>query len=402
MAKSKSAVISAATFKNPLGIAFGMILKRERAASGKSSDELAKAIGIGESYYRLVESGTNNLHVSKIIRVVNAFDGRLSFDGVSKVMLALSLMEVTANKFVQDAQDQKKSILDAYILGLKHGVVELSAYDDKLKFLFSKFTDTNLFVKMVGVNQEAIEDEINNSDILRYLKEFLIRYEDFGKSVELIQSSYFDDFFDDLPTFYIDFLNNDKKRLLDLPIRIKFSDLWKWEDNCKDKFKSMICIFTDPNDVSSIDNLRRYKYRHLWGKEYNDARFVCTTQDSELKVKDDFKKNLKQSLKEANEVEMLKTFENKTNKLNFKTVNETSQLNTLIKEILTDKDLDSDMESSKIYDAFWVHTFYDGSCVGFVATINKDNAKLVEGISLTFKNTMHKIQLFNQLWKEIK
>ena len=102
MAKQTKRTRSSATFKNPLAQAFGETLKRQRKNSGKTSEEIADTIGIGRSYYRLVESGTNHLHISKAVNLVTAFQEVIKLDAVVKIFMSISYMEVTANKFIHD------------------------------------------------------------------------------------------------------------------------------------------------------------------------------------------------------------------------------------------------------------------------------------------------------------
>ncbi len=412
MAKSKNTTTTT-NFKNPLAQAFGMVLRRQRDISGKTSDEIAEAIGIGASYYRLVESGTNNLHISKVVKLVTAFEGVLKFEAVSKVLLSVSLMEVTANKLIQDAEDKGKPRGEAYAQGLMAGAKELEAYDDKLRLLFSKFHEIGLFEKVATLVPEKIEEDMKGSNIIRTLEDFLIRYKDFGKPMAVKHTEFVSNFLDDVPTFYLDYLISHKALLLQLPLRVNFSDLWQWEDRHQNSFIKMVAIAANPTEIIlSIENLRKYKYRHLWGRQYEEALIICNTDSmSSEEIKNEFTKNLKQSLEESKDYELLKTFYAQMEKVKFKSYdfNKSSneKINSNIKKILSSVQFDKTQGkySSFVLEdtmpgAVWIHTLKDYS-VGFFAMSDKKNKTLLEGVGLTLNEVSNKIEIFKSIWEEI-
>lgn len=390
--------------KNPLTIAFGEVLKRQRDISGRTSDEIAEAIGIGSSYYRLMESGTNNLHISKAIKLVTAFEETLTFDGVSKILMAISLMEVSANKLVQDAEVRKADIAAARSEGYIQAKNELSNFDHRLKLLFERFDEHNVFEKVATSQNDIIESLAKNTDIKLRLQDFLANYEDFGKPQETLDSEFANEFLDDVPTFYIDYLNSDKNKYLRMLVRIHFRDLWQWENENQNNFTGMFCLFTNPDDVTSYQNLKRYKYKHLWGNQYNEALFICITDKSSNEVKSEFKRNLKTSLSETNEYDE-SNFDLKCDKLQFKTISKevlltNKEIAKFYIDILTGKDVNSEKkDATTIYEALWIHTLSFGYSVGFLANVKNENEIPVEGISITVRESKIKIKKFNELWE---
>ena len=59
--------------KHPLIQAFGLSLKALRRAEQKKAAQAAKDLGVGESLYRLLESGSATLQPSKAVDLIKAF-----------------------------------------------------------------------------------------------------------------------------------------------------------------------------------------------------------------------------------------------------------------------------------------------------------------------------------------
>ena len=75
---------------NPLAIALGGALRRARVAKDLSSRELAKAAGLNDSFYRLIESGRNHPSVAKALALHSAFGGDLSFEALTFFISTIS------------------------------------------------------------------------------------------------------------------------------------------------------------------------------------------------------------------------------------------------------------------------------------------------------------------------
>lgn len=211
------------TLKNPLAQAFGMVLRIYRDRIGKSSDEIAENMGIGGSYYRLIESGANNLHISKVVALADAFEGKFDFDAVSKLLMALSIMEAIAKSNVEAGIRYSES--------LKLAAEKLSEYDrSKFGLLFNLFAKNRIFEIMDTKSSDTVSELIKSQSIDKCVEQFLVNYKDFGKTLDVVQNEYATNFLRDIPTFYSHFLTEIKEALLRMPVMLGFDALWQWEE----------------------------------------------------------------------------------------------------------------------------------------------------------------------------
>lgn len=404
MKKTKPRSILESSLKNPVAEVFGEMLRRQRSISGRSSEEIADLIGIGRSYYRLVESGSNNLHISKAIKLVSAFEDVYKFDAVSKLLLAISYMEVTANKFIQEAKDNKENVAVAYSNGLMKASEELSQYDERLKIIFKKFHSLDFFSIKEKEVERKDDSKLSNKDIIALMLEYLTNYDNFGKATEIAHNEFIRSYLNDVPAFYLEYLTRHKEQLLKMPIRINFSELWRWEEENKNSLRKMICVIKNHRFVFSSENLSKYKYKHLWAPQYEEVLFIVNSDARKASVyKAEFKKLLKQSLTESGEFELLDTIDEKMRKVHVKCYPFNSNQNALIEEKLTEIfELKQFNELSKNMDnpepgAVWVHNL-ENYGVGFFALAEKDTSRLVEGVGLTLNEVAAKTQDFYDMW----
>lgn len=394
------------TYKNPVSQVFGMVLRKQRNISGKSSEEIAESIGIKPSFYRLVESGSNNLHISKALNLVDAFEGVLEFNAVSKILMSISIMEASAKKAIEEGAH--------YAEGLRISLEKLSVYDkEKLGILFRSLVESTLLNKLkqkkFGASESTALLVEMGLDVL--MKEFLTAYGNFGQSSERIQSDYLLEFLRDVPTLYFDFLSETKESLLRMPVLIGFAGLWQWEERNRKNFKEMICISNHPASVVSIENLRRYKYKHLWEPTFKEAKFIFLTDKDADFLHQSFSKNLERSLEESNEGDKLKSLNTVTSKVSIKCLNladeQSHSYGSVVKDLLCGEDFDkSSGKETQQYDAIWIFTMKNQNHVGFLASINYESKganknKLSQGISLTYGEVGEKHKGMKRLWETI-
>ncbi len=381
-----------AAYKNPLAQAFGMALRKQRDKMGKSSGEIAEILDIGSSFYRLVESGANNLHISKAVSLVDAFEGRFKFDGISKILMAISIMEVMANKARGDGMHHAD--------GLTLAVEKLSAYDQrKLYPLFLPFIENEVFDMIKNTEGTVIAEEIGKRNIDQKVSEFLLDYESFGKPAEEIQTDYLLKFLNDVPTLYLDFLSDTKESLLKLPVKVGFETLWQWEDRNKSTFKSEIVIVKEHHYVTRQDNLDRYKYRHLWEKQFQQVRFLYMDDVDSKQVKQLFVTNLKNSLERSSEIKMLDALDEKMQKVHFKYC---PSENFSFEDLLA-LELRNEVSEANEFgtNSAWVLTLTNNNNIGFSAYIDSEDALLVIGRSLKYAPTLKLLNRLNELWTKL-
>jgi hypothetical protein len=387
-------------YKNPLAQAFGIVLRRQRDIMDKTSDEVADILGIGRSFYRLIESGTNNMHVSKTIALVDAFEERIKFDAVSKILMAISFMEVSAKRAVEDGMH--------YAEGLKLAVEKLAEYDqEKLHLLFKPFIDNKIFDQIKSASADNIAALIESHNLDKTLSDFLMNYEHFGQSSEHVQNEFLNTFFDNIPTYYVEFLTNMRENLLSLPVRIGFRELNNnWEVKHQDNFTHLYAVVRHPTQILHLENLKNYQFKYLWGENFKAAKFIFVENNLEGKeittsvAKDLFTKNLKQSYDLTGGVP--DDFDDKLRKIEFKVATENDRADYL--ELLRNVDEEDNLQID-FYDATWAFTLLNSNSVGFQSKEELQKAdfyRLKEGICLNYISTFSFIKNFKALWDKMQ
>jgi hypothetical protein len=405
MSKSHSA-----SYKNPLLQAFGMSLRKHRGILGLSYDEVADAIGIGSSFYRLVESGTNHLHVRNVVSLIDAFSGRLKFDGVSKILMAISIMEMTANK-AEKVENRPKAD------GLKEAVEKLSAYDEhKLKPLFDKFKIHGIFELIENSDADTVAKAIKEAHLDEDVSGFLTDYEDFGKATGELQRHYLLDSLDRVPAIYFDFITQTIENILQLPAAMPFEGSNQWELKNEMHLESMICFCKDYKSILNPENFEKYQYPYLWVKDFDNVKFVFSPDISDIATPNSLKKEfgnlLRKSLEKSRDQNtrinnFLMDFDKGVNKVHIQIVNDASKYYEEFKSLHVGSNVKNSEEEYN-FDAVWVFTLTDNRHVGFLAVMDygsaesKEKSKLVYGVSLTFKEAIKRRELMDLFWRKIE
>ncbi|KAB2916146.1 MAG: hypothetical protein F9K23_08530 [Bacteroidetes bacterium] len=386
-----------ANFKNPMTVSFGLALKKTRDLLAISNaDEFARVLNLGTTYYRSVEAGINNLSPFHSLKIIEAFQRSTSNRKISYEALSIFLTTLSYIESLVKADENNITTEEKYIFYIK--TIKEQA-DLKLSALLSLF---QLIIEKSLQGDAEMDTLIHETKTEKQVWEYLTNYHSFNKSSSEIQSSISENFLSDVPTIYFDFLSDTKESLMRLPVRIGFKGLWQWEERNQDNFVEMICLIKNAENVVSWENLKRYKYKHLW-KDFEIAKFMCVTNLPKSKLYSDFKKNLHKSLNDSNEITLLKEFDDKVAKVKFETLpdpylkNNTEQIN----DVLTGNSYDPDEPGKKTYDAIWIFTMKNKQSIGFLAVMDDKTKQLVEGISLTYNESINKLESLNSLWASI-
>lgn len=364
-------------YKNPLAVALGMVFRRTRDVMNRSSKEIAEEIGIKASFYRLIESGTNHLHISKTLSVVDAFEGRLSFDGIMKTLTCISVMEVYGKSAEKSGSN--------YLIGVREAIEKFKEYDSqRLRFLFQPLNE-DFFDQW----QTDTEKPIFQFEFDTLLQKFLEDYSSFGKSFGENNRRYISQFFDKLPSIYIESLERQKDSLLDLPVKVGFEVLSDWEEKNKAKLRSLKIIVSNIDLIFKEENLLRYHYNYLWEEKFENVNIIYFEGPGENQAKEVFLSNLSNGIKEA-DITNRKT-EQIAQKVRFCQCIECPELKSY-------KDFLSQIRDGK-YNSMWVFSLIGGKNVGFTAKIKSADASLTTGKSMTYPRTIQFMEKFEEIWK---
>lgn len=394
-------------YRNPLGVAFGAACRAERKTQDMSADQLAEQLGIKPSFYKLVENGTNYLHTNKSPAIVNAFNGVMNLDGVSKMLLAISHSEATARSLNSKDDDQEG---DNYLKGFHASIEQLSKMDNnKLGRLLLPYQDADIASSLATSPAKAAKDILKQHGLTAQAQEFLKNYDELGLQDSGLQSSALIKKIESVPSMYLDIFSDLANRLGNLPAKVGFEEMWRWEKENQHLFKEWWCIINKVESIVSEDNLQRYHYNHIWNKAFQKSNVLFIEAAPTESLNCEFRTIMKNLLEKsahgyaAPEVRManaktkLKTFSEVIQKVELRSLPENPDqiFLKICDEILP-----------KAYSAFWTFKLVDNSLVGFYAKVTGRDSPvrnmLTEGISLDHKQTASKLDLLQKLWKMSK
>ena len=395
----------AITFKNPLGQAFGLAIRKERERLGLQSSEVAHAIGVKPSFYNLIENGSNYLHSNKSVMVVEAFECEFGLDGVTKVLMSVSTMEAAAREMLDGHQDKDLNYKELYFEGLSAAIDKLTVHDEKkIGRLLSGF-DISSFSKLTPKESaKLIEDNSLDEEVLTFCR----NYESYGNTPTVVTNNFFVDRINtQVPTIYFDFINDFIDGLVSLPVRINYEDMWKWEDKNKGNFKNAIGYIAKKELVISEENINRYHFNYLWEKGFNKARILVEGDANSSDLKDEFMEIFQKRLTEsiasncceafiiANASNKLKSLHRAMEKIEFRSI-------TLQDQSLTTYQNNEE----QLLIGVWVFIFNNQIYVGSMAKSNDGNpsyqSTVKEGINLSSSVTGKKYTLLESLWHSVK
>ena len=398
--------------KNPLSVVLGYYLSRERQLLpkdlGNKSKDVADAIKIGDSLYRMIESGNARIHPKTVLKYISVFNSRgIKFEALCKVLIAIHYLDAHLNDFNE----------------FKKAADELKGIDEQFRTLFDAMAP--VFREIENGNQN-IKQLIEDENIYEEIKKLLTETEFYGKNVEDIQDEQIVKTYSRVPTFYSDFAGDILNRIFSLPLTIRFSKLWQWEDEYSSRFRLMYSIVKDHRNVTSLANLFRYNYKFLWEKDFVKFHFIFLDCDKDEVVRE-FKKNLRTAYEKKgftshdnrfqNYDPSLKRFNEIIDKKVEFNVLTTEQLKDYLEEINheTDNDfqypfaarVEESNEEGEIItkieecDAAWVYELDNKTDVGFWAFIDNEKMKLIEAVNHYPDDAKNFKKLFKCLLKKI-
>lgn len=377
--------------RNPLSIALGYYFSEERKPS--TSKEIADVVGIGDSFYRMIEIGSAFIHPSKALDITKAF----SKQGIKLGALSTYLV-------VTQIYESNKNSIDE----IKETLEELNT-DEKLKKLLTIFNPVweylgeyenlrDLDSQIKAKINEKMKDLLYTDQVYNEIKEFLCCYDDYAISILDKYSkneSELNTIFYELPTIYLDYVKNFILQTTKLPVRINFNEIRIWENDNIDNFSSIYALVSRHEIITHEKVLEDYKYKYLWGKNFHEARFIFLDDGIEAsQIKSNFITNLKKSYGKI----LPRDFDEKMNKIIIKTCPAT---NNSVNTILGDK------KANNNYDTFWVFTFSQSNeQYGFVSNAELDkkikNYEIFyDGKSLNYTETKTKFEIIETLWNSI-
>jgi hypothetical protein len=371
--------------KNLLSVALGNYLIKERAAliNSKSKD-VAAAIGISDSLYRMIEAGSARIHPKYILDFIKVFNASsIQFNAFAEIIFLIQFLD----SFTDNA----------------------NKYSGALNNLLTK---TNKYIKILEpLEQLSLElqkskpknVEVLQAVIVEELKSFLSLGDLHSKTQSEIQESYPDTFFKDIPTNQVGIFEKIKEFVLTQPRTYSSATSWDWEKNNKTFFKNCFILDKQPEIITGLKNLSNYRYEYLWEANFEKTCILFISNETPEKHKDVFKKNLKKSFDNRSKQNDVEGQRAKERLITFdKIIDEKIEMKCISAE--SDK-----IEANKIlkatesnnYNAAWVFSLSNFLNVGVRAILEGDEARLTQGDYLTFEETYTILKELEELWKRV-
>ena len=235
--------------KNPLNLAFGLILKERRGH--RPIDEIATKLGITPSFYRMMESGKSTLNSTRMLSLLRleSFDN-VQFEQLSRLLTVISITDQCIS-------------LPNYLSSISQ-LKEYAGYTDihDLFELFSRLEDE------ASISAEVLTEIGFVQKLNRFLtklpkNKFTPKVEE--KAIKL----------DKAPALYVEPLFDQIDSLGYLPQTISIKESRGWEDHNKDRFQRLIIVCSNIKRLLTPENFKEFSYNHIAEKHFKEIRILC-------------------------------------------------------------------------------------------------------------------------------
>lgn len=359
--------------KNPLNRILGSILRKQRIARNLTYKDVP---GFAESYVRGLEVGSFTLHVSKAVPLYNFFenqvvDDKFQLNGLIQYLALITILESAARSSDGKKLSGKKLHEEAILITDKD--------DEKYKKLLHPFIAEEIFLNDIDI-------DLSHQHLEGHVKRFLTHYDSFDLDPGTAQRKSINEYFDEVPSVYLGVINDLSEKLRDLPVRIHFKDLEKWERQHEHKFASLHVLLSGKYDPSNEQEISTFSYSYLWNKDFVELKILFVDRSGVSNLEEKFRENLEKNFENGDhprKEEILKNWKAGISKVTFASIKRSE---------LTDEILRADTKEeikNNQYNAFWIFGFIDRSRVGFLAEekVNPKSKKefLEQGRSVTFE-----------------
>ncbi len=279
--KTKSDKKADKSKKNPLAVAMGAFLKTFRDKRDFNAEIISEELGLGAAFYRMIETGTANLHASKIpllikllqnteLKAGNEYDG-IIFLRVSAYITALQIFENENND--DDAMDT------------------IATCDETTYKLVKDLED--LVITPLKNQQNPLKKENDSLAIHNKLKEFFIQplYLGINEIAEKSQNE-IAKIINNTPSLFLDFVFDGLKNSQSLQTTLQNIniDVNSWEKINKDRIQNIYGVFSDSTIVVSEHNLSKFQQPFLKGSNFTKLvyYFENISEDEIKKIEEEY------------------------------------------------------------------------------------------------------------------
>ncbi len=401
--------------KSPLAQAFGLALYGCRKKLKLTTDSIANAIETTPTYYKAVESGAHNLHVSKAYLLCKAFtangkDSILSLPSVLHILGFISMLELACNKSDPKDQNEFASMYYQNFIDFTSGQNDL-----RMKYIREQFEIAGIFEMLKTYTSKEINKIIAERKLDIEVLTFIDRP---GSKAETANPNLYDyfasEFFEKFPTFYIGHLLDVKNSLKKLPIKYDYRSSWLWEKDHTHKIVKVFGICTSKEFLVQRLSLRKYDYSYFSGDLFKEMKFIIlddrTSADNiKIELEEELLICLEQQLKTVTvrrQLENAVHYDAEIQTLSQRVNNIKNELYKVRFKVSGDhliniEDLLTKPIHKMKFNTFWVFELDGGYYMGIKAFILKRQWRLQDAEYLTFGETKRLVQYFETCWNNI-
>lgn len=391
-------------YKSPLTQALGLALEIHRNKMNLTVEEVCDKLQTSITYYKSVEAGTHNLHVSKAYLLWRAFDRNdagLNLPSLLHILGFVSMLDLASDKEkVKNQAEFAKNYYNNFIEYTKNGI------DHRMKYIRVRFETVGVFDKLKTFNHKEIRTLITKSKLDWEIATFIDRPASKDQSISTNLYDYFSfDFFSDFPTFYLEHLLDVKISLKKLPIKYDYKSAMAWEIENKNKIVRIIGACVSKEFLASKLSLRHYSYSYLDGLQFKDMRFIVL--DS-ISTASEIKEELKDELLKALHLEIQLRQKREFSGINVQEIEKRIEhidddlkkisIKVYDQSLMNIENLLNKPFNNTKFNTFWVFELERGYYLGVKASIPNEKWRFQDAEYLKYGEAKDLVEKFNSHW----
>ena len=402
--------------KSPLAQAFGMALAGCRSKLNLTAEDVAQAIETTSTYYKAVESGAHNLHVSKAFLLCKAFtangkDSVLNLPSVLHLLGFISMLELACNRSYPKNQ---KEFAEIYYLNFIE--FTLGQVDVRMKYIRERFESAGIFELLEESTSKEIRQLIAKLKLDVEVFTFIDRPRGKAETTNTNLYDYFaNEFFENFPSFYVGHLLDVKQSLKRLPIKYDYRSSWLWEKDNVNKIVKVFGICTSKEFLAEGLSKRKYDYVYFNGTQFKEMKFIVldtdtAARDIKTQLEDELVNCLKQqiqTLQQKKNAEKSDQYDAEINFLNYRINNRKAEQYKVNFKVSNDRLFNIENLLSKPtqkvkFNTYWIFEIEGGYYLGVKAFIPHGSWRFQDAEYLSFGEAKRLVQTFDNYWSKIE
>lgn len=383
---------------NPLQRMFGAYLRVTRNHLDLPTRDASAALGLTETYYRLVEAGRAALAPSLSFRLIGLLANAKVRDGrptpkihFSRLALYLSGIHWVNAEMVRLAEENvDKNALASTAMSsliLQDADFEYFHTQTKRYYEFDEFEE----------KFRSFLDEIGAPSVGHFLEttEYVRATNDSVTEMVLPKSKLLE-----MPSLNAEMIVRLADDLAGRPFIHTPPLASAWEDRNSASIRSAQAIFGDPELILGDQNLKYFHYHYLRQPHFRTLRFIFLTASNIASLKDEFVKRLNGARAAAGHEPVEERYFQKIRILR-PTLNQINTVKPLLSEMFTE--VPGSFGGPRQYDCYWAFDLsLSTDCKVPISFVGRNESYGDEIYNLSLARSISKQQLFERIWRELE